>query len=805
VLSSEAVRPSQKSSEYLSSSEKNCAHCQLRFHSKSHDQIFCCAGCQRVSQWLRASHQDQSYYQFASQSPSGLKPVTIAEQPASAFARLDTPAYRNEHQIDSKAPRLKFFIDGIQCAACLWLLERLPQERSEVATARLNLNQSTLEITLRSDQEFAPLCSWLTQLGYQPHPIENADQLEKLQTAKQRTFLKRLAIAGASAGNVMLFSSALYTGAGDQLGDVFRGLTWIAALPAFVYSALPIYQSAWTSIKNWSHQKRISVDVPITLALAAGFIHGTFQIFSSQSEIYLDALTGLIFLLLASRYYLMRLQKASLSSTGILRALLPNSYRVQSVGSVVTVHPGEVIPADGTLETAEAWIDTSVFSGESYPALVRQGSEVLAGTKNSGPSLQLKIARMPEESRISQLIRTTDLELAKNTQDSSLADPLSDQVGQGFLIAILILAAIGFWIQPTIQQGVLMAVTLLIVACPCAIALANPLGWIRGYEIALSQGVVLKRPELLMRANLITQIAVDKTGTLTTGQMTLQGLEWDSSFSEADRSFALAAVLALESPSRHPIALALVRDLKLESPVLELVPEVTDWKETPGVGVSAKISSRPGQVQTWEIHATSKLDQAQVTVELSCDSETVATFSLRDPLRPESAPAIRALQRDYALTILTGDRPAVAQAVAQELSPNSKPISIVAQASPELKSQWVKGHPGTLYIGDGINDAPALSQATLGIAVRGSLEASFRAAHGYVWRGGIETIPAFLKLSKEVRSTVVSNLWISALYNCFAVGLTFSGHITPLIAALIMPVSASTVFVLTQLRIRRQS
>ncbi len=759
-----------------SQAAKLCVHCGTAFGGRG---LFCCGGCETVFGILQAGGLGEYYdikaagYAFQPAGPVDAKPE--------AYGHLDSPELRARYL--NAEGEARFFVEGIHCVACLWLLERLPRLSPELAACRLDLGQSLLTVRLQAEGRLSPVAALIHRLGYRPHPIQDDADLEALQQQEQRAALLRLGVAGACAGNIMLMAVALYGGATGPLADLFR---WVSAglfLPVLAYSAVPFYRSAAGSLKA----RQINIDVPIVLALALGALASAFNLLHGSPHIYFDSLAALVFLLLGSRYALRRLQARSARSSQLLQNFFaPVAHRLDGEGFTdvppeslrpgdrVRVDHGERLPADGTLLEGRTQINAAWLTGEGLPVEAREGDRLYAGTLNEGPAFRLDVAHAVHESRLGQILR----DLEKDARPPLVG--LTDRMARHFLAAVLALAAGAFaWFAPSAPlEGLNRALSLLIVTCPCALALATPLTFSRSLGRAWRKGYVVKSGEALERLSEVSAVFFDKTGTLTHGELVVGA--WEDL--AGDPALNRGLVRGLEQASLHPVARALRHHLReAAAPPLEEVAEIV------GEGVRGRFEGR-----RVEVRALPGGDGSATTVGLLVDGEVHARIGLRDRVRGEAARALRGLAAlGCPATILSGDGAAVVARLGAELG--LTPGACRSGLGPEAKVDLVAAAPRSLMVGDGANDALALQRAHVGIAMHGAMDLSLRAADVYLSRPDLGAVEDLVVLGRETRRVLRRNFALSIAYNAIGGVLALGGWINPLAAAVLMPLSSLTV------------
>ena len=759
----------------------SCTHCGQPVPEtllKPDGPSFCCSGCETVYAFLNSQGLSH-YYELKKTLPS-FSSYTPDSGASTSFYYLDDLTY---------TPRVVFYLEGVHCVACLWLVEKIPQLLKGVQSAQLTLGKNTATFLVDDTLKLSELAQLLLDLGYRPHLVENSDQATRLQTKEDRKLLIQLGLAAGIAGNIMIFSVSLYTGASGHLAEYFRWVCFFMNLPIVLYCALPFYKSSWGALRI----KSISMDVPVSAAIILGTLASTWNLLTGSIHIYFDSIAMLVFLLLSTRYLLRRITHFAVDSSQLVHYLLPkfakklisNSQSETEVlsesllpGDRIRVHPGQPLPVDGQVIAGKSWVNLSALTGESHPQPVQAESRVYSGTFNGEGILDISVSHTGTQTRLGKLL--LEIESRSKPHLVTIADKMAKYlligVGVISLGIIGLLSALG---HP--GEGFNRALALLVVTCPCALAIATPLSFSIALKKAAQRGILIKNTDCLEKCAQIDTLIFDKTGTLTFGNLDVLSWETDTTTTQDDAQVK-AIVYALEASSFHPVALAIRRYLSAykNSHVL-----IQDFQEVIGLGVKGVVEGH--------LFEAIKGDSG---IDIKRDGQRVAILTVGDQLRPDAAPILKKLtQQDYTLALASGDHQSAVELIASQLPFN--PSLVFANTSPEQKQQLVQQYPNSLMVGDGANDAAALSQAAIGIAVQGSLEVSLRAADVYMMAPGITPIYEFLSIGKSTLRLVKINLGLSMVYNLIFASLAITGILTPLAAAIAMPVSSLIVLLVS--------
>lgn len=789
------------------------------------EAAFCCESCAWVSEMLDEGGFATTYYKLTeTANPQQRKRAKTAIDPL-LLSALDSPDFIQQYAtpVSEGMVQVSLFLDGMYCAACVWLIEQMPQVLPGVQEARADLSRSRLYLTWNPlVRNLSEVVEWLAQFGYAARPLSKDKPQQNSQAERQ--LLIRLGVSWAIAGNIMLLAFALYSGLAKGspfLAVAAQWMSLILAVPSILYGAKPFYEKAFASLRlafqtgRWS---RLHMDVPIVLGISIGFIYSTYQTFHAQDSLWFDSLAVLIAALLTARWLQLRAHRFAQDAGEQLLTLLPQMARKVSVdaignlnapyevcsvevlkkGDVLTVFAGEVFPADGMVVAGTSRINNAVLTGESKPLRCEVGDLVQAGSSNLSATVQVRVTHAANESRLGQLLKWVGQERGKTPQVVLWAD----RIGGYFIGGMVLLAALCFlfWYPQNPELAISNTVALLVITCPCALGMATPLAMAIGVGRAAKQGVFIKNSAYIQQLQEADTVILDKTGTLTFGEMHVASTD----VKEKDLRFAAV----LETRSQHPIATAFVHHFpNLNAQVedftiqeVEVLPKaIKGWVNGKNVWVG-----QPQFLQkTFSFNETETLQKAQriaqqgfSPVGVVIDGVWKGVVAVGDSLRPEASTFIQLLhQQQKTVYLLSGDTQETAEIVGKNLG--LKAEHIVGNASPEEKKQRVDelqvNGKQVVMVGDGVNDAGALTAAAVGIAVHGNSNIGMVSADIFVTQEGIKPLLLLFESAPKVLKRVRFNLAFSLLYNLFGAAAAFMGWVNPLIAAIAMPLSSLTV------------
>ncbi len=786
-----------------------CAHCTLpvppALLMTSEARQFCCAGC-RTAFTLLHDHGLGQFYTFRERRESPVR------RTGRSYEEFDHPAFAALHvrETTDGLSRIELYLEGIHCASCVWLVERVPLLVNGVVRAELDIRRSRAIIAWNpADTPLSHVARTLDALGYPPHPFRGVAR-DAVRRGEDRRMLTRIGVAGAIAGNVMLFALALYSGEIAWMDPAhtrfFRWLSMGLTLPALVWPGRVFFTGALAALRT----RTLHMDLPIAIALAAGFVRGAVNTITDQGPIYFDGLAILVFALLVGRFLQQRGQRLATDSAELLYALTPATARIAHVdgtlhempteavlpGMLLDVRAGETFAADGVLESGSTTVNAALLTGESRPARVNAGDSVFAGTLNVSTPARVRVTEAGETSRVARLLQQVET----SAQRRAPVVVAADRLAAVFVAVVLTLAVFTYgW---KVWNGTATAlddvIALLVVTCPCALALATPLAVTVAVGRAARGGVLVKGGDALELLAKPGVLVLDKTGTLTEGHTTV--VQWIGD------AWVQSLVLSLEAGSSHPIA----DGFRRAWPTMAMHP-VDEALHVSGGGLGGIVSGRsvlvgsPAFVRSRAARGTPELeediaaiDRSLTPVLVAVDGVLVAAAGVGDRVRDDALAALISLRaRGWRTIMASGDVSDVAHAVGNTLG--FAPHDVHGTMSPEGKLALVEslrreGHH-VVMVGDGVNDAAAIAAASVGVGVHGGAEACLASADVFLARPGLTPLRELIDGAERTVGVIKRNFAFSLSYNVIGASLAIAGLLTPLIAAVLMPVSSLTVVI----------
>lgn len=799
-------------SEAIHLAHAGCFHCGLPIVEDAdyHGQLegkerdFCCFACQSVCEAIYAAGL-QGYYQRTPQGTLLAPPPT----PPKDIEMYDLDEVQQDFvSRDGALSEAHLLVEGIHCAACVWLIERGMMRIPGVLTANVNLAGKRLHLRWDSQRvKLSALINRLSQIGYAGVPYD-PEVAEGAMKKANRALLFRLFFAAFTMMNLNLIAIALYSGADrGQFASFFQWMALSLATPTLLYSGYPFYKGAWSGLRN----ARLTMDLPIAIGLSVTYAYSLYVTLGGAGVVYFDTVTNLIFVILIGRYLEGMFRHQAVAATNRLMDMQPRvatvlrqgeekmiSVRAVQVGDRVVVKPGSKIPMDGLVCEGHSSVDESMLSGESAPVKKRPGDRVAAGTMNGSGALVVEVQAASQDSMLSKIIR-----LVEEAQSSKAPiQRISDSIVPWFVLATLVFASITFLVWSENFELALMAATsVLIITCPCALGMATPMSIAVASGLGAKHGILVKNGEVLETLSKVTHFVFDKTGTLTEGKMRVENMIVASGQDEAG---LLALAAGVERYSEHSVAHAIVREAdERQLPYRNI--GVRGFHATAGAGVEAETDGKRVLLGTAEWLAQNNTamqdsllqklgdleEQARTCVHLAVDGQHVAVLVLSDKLRADAQGLVNTLREaGIGMTLLSGDRKPVAEAIARQLGGMEVIAEVLPQDKDRVIQQLQQRGECVAMVGDGVNDAPALIRADVGIALGSGTDVSVESADIVLMQNELDKVRLATLLSRRTLRTIKQNIGLSFVYNSIMVPLAMMAHITPLIAAITMPISS---------------
>lgn len=769
---------------------KHCGEVCENDYFRIGEDLFCCLGCKTVYEIIHA-HQLDNFYEINS-SP-GIKPEKANPH---KFDFLDAPNVQESLLDYSEEERasVRFYIPVIHCTSCVYLLETLPKINPAIIQASVDYNQKEVQILFHPKKiQLSDLATFLTQLGYQPAIHLNDAKKEKKKV--DHRLLIRLVVAGFCFGNIMLLALPEYLDSGEywleKNKNFFRYLMLLLSLPVLFYAASDYFLSAYNGLKN----KRLNIDLPIALGIFVLFARSIYDVFTDTSPGYFDSMAGLVFFMLIGKWF----QQITYRQMAFDRdyrsfyplAVLKIANQIEEtvlisnlkIGDRIRIRNEELIPADAILMKGDARLDTSFITGEAEPIKKNIGDKVFSGSKQMGMAIELEIIKEVDQSYLTRLWQQKIADSEKNTLET-----LTEKVTQYFVAVILaITVAAGiFWWRYDASQVWLIVSAILIVACPCALALSAPFIFGNAIRILARKNIFVKNIQVLERLAKIDTIFFDKTGTLTKGNFKAIQFMGDA-LSDID-SKAIGAICA---QSLHPLSQAIAEKYSGAESL-----NIQDYQEFKGSGISGVIGEdfyALGSFDFLKIYPSTKIPETIVAV--AKNHEFFGYFTFTSGFRNQLKSTIEEL-RNYHLRVISGDNNSEELALRNIFDENT---TLYFQQMPHDKVEKIhqeqKKGRAVMMLGDGLNDAGALSKSDVGVAITESNNQFSPACDVIMDAKRMYFLPQMLSFSKYCNRMVWGAFIISFMYNVVGLSFAIAGLLSPIVAAILMPISSISVVI----------
>ncbi len=810
----------------------SCFHCDesipsginLYVNINNKKQPMCCIGCQAVAQTIVDNNLTQ-YYQFRTepaQKGTQLIPEELKTQQRQKNRLLDEEILQSEFIYQNKDSKEAILtVEGISCAACAWLIEMQLSKLEGIL--KISVNATTQRATVKwqdSILQLSEILNAIEHIGYQALPFK-ANEVEQRNKAISKVFIKRLGISGILMMQIMMITVGLYFGAFSGMAEhnkvYMRWVSFILAVPIVFYGALPFYIGAINALKL----KRLSMDVPVSIAIILAFSASAWATITEQGEVYFESVAMFTFLLLIGKFLEFRARSYAAQVSANLLKLMPmtairigrksaelresscedkqiNNEELVAAkhlvkGDMVLIKPGEVIPCDGLIINGRSQVNEAMLSGEQIPVAKAVNDNVFAGTINGDGNLTAKVKQPSSQSFLSQLIRLSEQSQAHKPKLARF----SDKVAQYF-VAVILITAIGtaiYWQQHLPEEAFWITLSVLVATCPCALSLATPTALTCATTRLNRDGIMIKSAHVMETMPNIDCFAFDKTGTLTTGEFAIDKVDIiDNQYSENE---VLAIAAALESHSEHPLAKPFTqhRDFNLITKAITVQP---------GQGVSGTVDGKDYKIgkvswllkskETFKEHKKNK-SLMYASCVLVSENKLIAAFYLMDKIRDDAKTLINNLNVSHQTLMLSGDNQGACDIVGQVLSISHCYGNLSATDKMTAIKKQQEENSTVAMIGDGVNDSPVFGAAHVSMAMGCGTDIAKSGADVILLNNKLTSISILNHISIKTRRIIFQNYLWAFGYNAIVLPLAVGGFITPYMAVIGM--SASSILVIS--------
>ncbi|MDO6738795.1 heavy metal translocating P-type ATPase metal-binding domain-containing protein [Wenyingzhuangia sp. 2_MG-2023] len=767
--------------------ETTCYHCGdavvelVEFDAKQ----FCCNGCKTVYEIFSAN--DLTDYYSLEKTP-GTSPDAFQGK----YSFLSNPAVVDK-LLDFKEEGVQIvtlYIPKIHCSSCVWVLENLQKLETRVINSRVHFSKKTVQITYNNELTLLQLVELLATIGYDPYiSLEDGEKHQKTD----KTSVYKLTVAGFAFGNTMFLSFPDYFGKSDvwleHYQPLFTFLMLLFSLPVVFYAGNDYLISAYKGLKK----KILNIDVPISMGIVVLFVRSCYEYFTATGQGYFDSLSGLIFFLLIGKFFqkktydFLSFERDFKSYFPIAVTTLVDGKEVivpvneVNVNDVLCIRNQEIVPTDGIVLKGKPLLDYSFVTGESNLISKQSGDKVFAGGKHQGETITIEVTKTVDQSYLTKLWSQNSYHQTSGL--THITDAVSQYFTWGLLLIMLVATIFWFFVDKT--QIVNVVSSILIVACPCALALSAPFTLGNVLRILGKKGFYLKDSSVIEEIANIQTLYFDKTGTLTTRNQ--HNFDY---VGEVLTEIELSMVKSLVKNSNHPLSRTLYKKIKAS------VVEIESFKEIEGNGLQGKFEGVEIKVGSAAFVQANESDPRESRVYVCVNQKVKGYFRFNNSYRTNIFKTLQNLSKKYQVHVLSGDNDGELVFLSENLS---KASGFYFHQSPQDKLNRIKisqdNKESVMMVGDGLNDAGALLQAQVGIAVAEDINVFSPASDAIIDAKKLIQLPNFIRLCKQSLSVVKVSFVLSILYNVVGLYFAISGLLTPLIAAILMPLSSITIVV----------
>ena len=777
-----------------------CLHCKGEFDRRAaitdeSGNEFCCNGCMSVYNFLNSHNLGEFYDKLGNQKH--FKAPNLIQIDSEAF-------YKNYVKNSDGFSEIYLIIDGIHCSACVWLNEKVLISSDGII--EVSLNSATHKAHIKWDDSIIKLDEILRKInsiGYTPIPYD-PKKADLRASQKRREFYSKMLVGLFCTMNIMWVAVALYggyfSGMSDDIKDILHFAEFVLASPVLFYTGSEFYKGAYLAIKN----RQANMDLSICAGANIAYFYSVYAMLSRSGEVYFDSVAMIITFVFIGKFLEVISKKKSIDTLDSLGALLVNQIYVKrdgkfelkdvndiKPGEIIKVRSGERVMIDGVVASGAGSFDLSSINGESLPVVISEGQKIISGAVCIDGSVEYRASELFESSILNKII---DL-LHNASFKKPKIEILANQISAKFSLTILILGLMtfGFWLFDSgeISTAIIIAVSVIIIACPCALSLATPVATLIALGSAMRGGIIFKEAKVIESLAKCSCVVFDKTGTLSKSKLKVVKA---TKFKEYNQDLLYSLALS----STHPVSVA-IRDFILAKEL-----NLSDITNHNGLGMSAKYGDLDiygGSAKFMAQMGFGEFEASGLEYHFAVGKEVVAKFELEDELRDESKAVINSLQKDgYKVVMLTGDNDSVATKIANRLNIDE----FYANKDPIQKAQIIKdlnSKSPVVMIGDGVNDIVALSAASVGICMGSGAQISIEKSDVVLLDDNLNSLLRALKLSKLTFKTIKENLIFTLIYNALTIPLAMMGYIIPLFAAISMSLS-SIIVVLNSTKIR---
>ncbi len=786
-----------------------CTHCNLEYDKslmiEDGEHLFCCKGCQGVFHLLNHEGLDSFYAKKGDVKLD--RPREIGDE----YKKFDKESFVKQYvKVNSDGfSEINLIIEGIHCSACVWLNEKVLHRLDGVIEADINFTTNKARVVYDSDEVcLSAIFETIASIGYKAYPYDG--KLAEQRAYKQRKdYYSRLLVAVFSAMNVMWIAVAEYAGYFSGIKSEYKHILdiaeWVLATPALFYTGWVYFKGAYYGLKNHF----INMDFLVISGASLAYVYSIYVMITGNGEVYFDSATMIIAFVFIGKYLEVLSKKKAVDTMDSLTSSLPTEVMVIKdgekilkaieeieVGDIVEIKAGEKIVVDGGLLNDEALFDYSAISGESESVLKKKGDEVLSGAIVVESIVRLEVKKSFENSMIKKMANIIEESINKKPYIERLANQISGYFSVTILsLAVLTFLVWDFYLGSGFEKSLIVAISVIVIACPCALGLATPIATLVGINRGIKRGIIFKEALLLESMAKVDVLLLDKTGTITKGKPKVVK---ETIIKKFDKNL----LYSLVSSQTHPISIGIKEYLH---DVKEL--DLYEIKSIPAKGIEAEYKGQKivgGNSSLMKLHEIDINVQVDSTVfYFAIDGELVCIYELEDEIKDDAKKVIDKFKKDgLEVIMLTGDNEKVASKVSSKVGIDKFYHSLLPLQKAEIVKEYQQSGKKVIMAGDGINDSVALSLAEISVAMGSGAGIALEVSDVILLDDEMKSLYDSYKLSKQTYTNIKQNLLISLVYNLITIPLAIMGYVIPLVAALSMSVS-SLLVVGNSLRIKR--
>ena len=781
-----------------------CDHCKLEFdedvmiRDKSDGDIkyFCCKGCQGIYHLLKDEGLDNFYEKVGNNK---LKPP---KELSDDLYKFDLEGFKKKYIIQKEGLcEINLIIEGIHCSACVWLNEKVLHQTEGIVEASINYTNNKAKIVWDVDTiKLSQIIQKIRSIGYNAYPYDPKLQEEKANQAR-RDYYSRLLVAIFATMNIMWIAIAEYTGyftgMRSDIKNVLNIAEFILATPTLFYTGWVYFKGAYFGLKN----RFVNMDLLVATGATLAYIYSLYAMISGNGEVYFDSVTMIITFVFIGKYLEVLSKKSAVDSIDSILSSTPTEVLVVDKdektlvpveeikeGDIIEIKPGDKIVIDGIIIMGEGSFDLSSLTGESEPIYKKQGDEIISGSIGLDAVIRYKATKDYSNSMLCTIATLLDESITKKPHIEKLADKISGYFS--FAILFLSLMTLLFWyfyLDSGFERALIVAISVIVIACPCALGLATPMATLIGIGVASKKGILFKEATFLESMAKSDTLVLDKTGTITEGKPKV--IKFDSL-----KEFDIDILYSLVKSSKHPISKAIAKYLEQNYKGIKEI-ELKEIKNIEARGIKAKFDEKRvfgGNVrliQEMGINFSTKKENSIFI--FAIEDSIKAVIELKDTPKEGAKEAIKEIKKMGLKSImLTGDNEKVAKKIAKEVGIDEVYHSLFPKDKADIVEKLQKKGKIVIMAGDGINDVLALSLSDIAVSLGSAAEVSVEVSDVVLLNDDMISLKDAIKLSKVVFLSIKENLVLSTIYNTIMIPLAMMGYVIPLVAALSMSLSS---------------